>query len=463
MNENKMGRIRMNKLIWTMGLPMILSMVLQAIYNVVDTIFVINMGSDGYSGNLALTAAFPIQILIIAIGVGTGVGINAMLSMNLGKGDKKMVDKTAGNGIFLALCIYLVFLLFGLFLAKPYMSIMSSDSDVIEMGVTYLRICTCLSLGSIGYTVYERFLQSTGKTLYSTISQISGAVINIVLDYIFIYPLGMGVAGAAFATVIGQFISLFVAMAFHYLTNKEIGNNPKNIVPSGRVIGLVYKIGLPAAIMQGLLAALMFGMLQIFKLAEDPAQIALLSGSYGIYYKIMQMGLFACFGLSNTLITIVSFNYGMKNKERVIQAIKYGLINSIITALVITVLFQALATPISNLFGLSISDSGLVTKSQIINTCTIAIHIATIGYVFMGVSIAAQGILQGFNDVYRPVIIALFRLILFVFPIAIIFVLNDNSENTIWWTFVIAEVLTAVISLILLKRASNKYLSIIEE
>ena len=217
--QNKMAIASMNKLILKMGLPMIISMILQTLYNVIDSIFVANMGTKGAIANQALTYAFPIQIMIIAIGVGTGVGLNALLSKSLGENDRKKVNKIAGNGIFLSICIYIIFLLFGLFGTKWFISLFTNDKEIIKMGTTYLKICTCLSLGSVGYTVYERFLQATGKTMLSTISQISGAVTNIILDYIFIYPLKMGVVGAAWATIIGQFISLFIAMYFHYTKN----------------------------------------------------------------------------------------------------------------------------------------------------------------------------------------------------------------------------------------------------
>lgn len=222
MKENKMAVVPMKKLFWKMGLPMIISMVLQALYNVVDSIFVANMGSSGAIANQALTIAFPIQILIIAIGVGTGVGLNALLSKSLGERNQEKVNKAAGNGIFLSICIYIVFLLFGIFGSRWFITLFAKgNSEVINMGTTYLQICCCLCLGTTGYTIYERFLQSTGKTMLSTIAQISGALVNVILDYIFIYPLNMGVAGAAWATVIGQFVSLILACIFHYTFNKE--------------------------------------------------------------------------------------------------------------------------------------------------------------------------------------------------------------------------------------------------
>ena len=229
-SKNKMAEASVKKLIWSMGLPMIISMVLQALYNVVDSIFVTNMGADGAVANQALTLAFPIQILIIAVGVGTGIGLNALLSKSLGENDKEKVNKTAGNGIFLCLIIFLVFFLFGIFGSKWFISLFAKgDEKVIELGTTYLQIVTVFSLGSIGYTAYERFLQSTGKTMLSTIAQVSGAITNIVLDWVFIFPLNMGVAGAAWATIIGQFVSLGIAMFFQYTKNKEISGSLKYI------------------------------------------------------------------------------------------------------------------------------------------------------------------------------------------------------------------------------------------
>ena len=189
MNENKMASKPIKKVLWSMGLPMVFSMVLQALYNVVDTIFVVNMGEEGIKANLALTYVFPIQILMIAIGVGTGIGINALLSRSLGEQNKEKISLTLGNGIFLGVVIYLLFLIFGLFGSRWFLSIQTDDIEVIEMGTNYLRIVTKISIGSIGFCVFERFLQATGKTIHSTIAQVLGALINIVLDYIFIYPL----------------------------------------------------------------------------------------------------------------------------------------------------------------------------------------------------------------------------------------------------------------------------------
>ncbi len=453
--QNKMAIAPMNKLILKMGLPMIVSMVLQALYNVVDSIFVANMGVDGAIANQALTYAFPIQIMIIAIGVGTGVGLNAILSKSLGEDDKEKVNKIAGNGIFLSICIYIIFLLFGFFGSRWFISLFTDDKQIIDMGTTYLKICTCLSLGSIGYTVYERFLQATGKTILSTISQISGAVTNIVLDYIFIYPLNMGVAGAAWATIIGQFVSLFTAMYFHYKKNDEIDGNINYIRLDVSLIKGIYSIGISAALMQVLLAVMMAGMNAILGLAQVNQTV--LIGSFGIYYKIQQIALFSAFGLSNTIISILSFNYGMKDKKRIDDCIKYGIIDTIIVTLIISILFELFAYPLANLFGLA----GGSTK-EIIRVCTIALRISSIGFVFMGISVAIQGVLQSIRYALRPLIISLLRLVVFVFPVAYLFTKSENVTEIFWWTFPIAEVLTAVISLFILKNSYNRKIKIIK-
>ena len=454
-SQNKMAIEPINKLILKMGLPMIVSMVLQALYNVIDSIFVANMGSTGAIANQALTYAFPIQIMIIAIGVGTGVGLNALLSKSLGENDKNKVNKIAGNGIFLSICIYIFFLIFGLFFSKWFISLFTNDKEIIKMGTTYLKICTCLSLGSIGYTVYERFLQATGKTMLSTISQISGAVTNIVLDYIFIYPLDMGVAGAAWATIIGQFVSLFIAMYFHYNKNKEIDGSLKYINPDGGIIKAIYSIGVSAALMQALLAVMMAGMNAILGLAQVDQTV--LIGSFGIYYKIQQIALFSAFGLSNTIISILSFNYGMQDRKRIDDCIKYGIMDTMIVTLIISILFEVFAYPLANLFGLA----GGETK-EIIKVCTIALRISSIGFIFMGISVAIQGILQSIRYALRPLIISLLRLVIFVFPVAHLFTRSSDVVKIVWWTFPIAEVLTSIIALLILKNSYNRKIKVIK-
>lgn len=454
---NVMGRDSVKRLIWKLGLPMIISMVLQALYNVVDSVFVANMGAEGAIANQALTIAFPVQILIIAIGVGTGVGINALLSKSLGEKNNILANKVAGTGIVLCVIIYAVFLLFGIFAAKPFIELFANgEESVISMGTSYLRIVTILSIGGIGFTVFERFLQATGKTLFSMTAQISGAVTNIVLDYIFIYPFRMGVAGAAAATVVGQFVSLFIAMYFHYRHNREIDGDVKYIRPDAGIIRGIYSIGASAAVMQALLSVMMAGTNAILNMAD--ANPTILVGSFGIYYKIQQIALFAAFGLSNTIISVLSFNYGMKDKQRAKDCIRYGIQDTVMATLIISIVFEFCAGPLASLFGLA-GDS---TK-EIIDVCASAIRIASLGYLFMGFSVAVQGVLQALHYAVRPLLISLLRLVVFVFPVAYFFISFENVTEIVWWTFPIAEVLTAVISVFILRAVYRARIETMEE
>ncbi|MBO5525688.1 MAG: MATE family efflux transporter [Clostridia bacterium] len=446
---NKLATKPIASLLWSLGLSMILSMVLQAVYNIVDTAFVINMGESGFNGNLALTYAFPIQLLIIAIGVGTGVGINAVLSRSLGEGNRKKASDTVGNGIFLGVCIYAVFLLFGSFGARGFISFQANgDAEVIEMGTQYLSICCC-SFGGIGFTIFERFLQATGKTAYSAISQIAGAAANVILDYVFIYPCKMGVAGAAWATVIGQILSLLVAMAFHYFTNREIKNTVASMKPNGKLIGEIYAIGWSAAIMQGLLSVMMLGTNLILGTDENAP---LLQGSFGIYYKIMQFSLFALFGVSNTVITVLSFNYGMRDRRRSEDCVKQGMVMSLTVALFITIVFEFFAEPLAALFALA----GGEANENVMQSVVYAIRIGAIGYAFMGLSVGAQGGFQALRHSVQPLVLAFLRLVAFVFPLVYLFTLTNRPELYVWISFPVAEFLTAAVALVMLKRTCRK-------
>jgi putative MATE family efflux protein len=456
--QSKLGATSVKKLVWTMGLPMIFSMVFQALYNVVDTAFVINMGEGGEEANLALSYAFPIQILMIAIGIGLGVGINALLSRSLGKGDREAAGKAAGNGIFLAVIFYLVFLFFGLFGAEPFIRSQASSAisdpeqleTVASMGGDYLMICCTLSIGQMLFTVYERFLQATGKTMLSAVGQFAGAVTNIVLDYVMIYPLGLGVRGAAYATVIGQFVSFIIDAAFHYFLNKEIPNGFRYLIPAKGTMKEIAVLGLPAMLMQALLSVMMFGSNLI--IGTSVGDKVVLQGAFGIYYKIQQISLFACFGMSNALITASSFAYGEKNGSRLNEIMRYGIIDTLIVALCLTVFFEALANPIVALFGMASGDSA----EDVVNTCVIAIRISSLGFIFMGASVAIQGVLQGLHEVWSPLLISLLRLAVFVFPLEFAFSRGSNANDLFWISFPVSEVLTCGIAFLLMKRAKAK-------
>lgn len=457
MNENKMGTLPIKRLVWTMGLPMIISMILQAIYNVVDTAFVINMNEGGYEANIALGYSFPIQILMIAVGVGLGIGVNALISKNLGENNKKKASIAAFNGLTIALFFYLIFLLFGLFLSEPFIRMQanmaiideSRRETIVEMGSTYLRICCIYSFGQMFFAIFERFLQSSGRNTLSMIGQISGALTNIVLDYVFIYPLNMGVAGAAYATVIGQCVSLLVDMVFHFIYDKEISNELKNFLLRKDAIKGIFAIGVPAMIMQALLSAMMFITNIVLSTSSDAE---LLQGAFAIYYKIQQMALFASFGLSNALITLTSFNYGKKDKNRVNEIIHYGLIDSLLVSGFIILLFEAFASPISNLFNLA----GGNENEELVSICVNAIRIASIGFIFMSISISVQGILQGLREIFTPLLISFLRLVIFIIPLEFLFLNIGNSTFLFWIAFPLCEVLTSICSIFILKRTKQR-------
>lgn len=452
--QNRMAVEPLKRLFWKMGLPMVVSLVLQALYNVIDSMFVANMEGTGALANEALTIAFPVQILIIAVGVGTGVGLNALLSKSLGENDREKVNLVAGNGVFLAMAVYVVFFLFGWFGSEWFIGLFTDRAEVLEMGTSYLKICTCLCFGATGYTIYERLLQSTGKGFYSMIAQVSGALVNVLLDYLFIFPLQMGVAGAAWATVIGQVVSLVLAMIFHYCLNREIGTHVRYLRPRLSILRAIYRIGASAAVMQGLLSVMMAGVNAILGAAS--ADSTVLVGAFGIYYKIQQVALFSAFGLSNTIITILSFNYGMQDRTRARACMRYGILDTLTVELVLTVLFELFAKPLSTLFALSGGAS-----AALVDVCAQATKVAALGYLCMGFTVAVQGILQALGDAVRPLILALLRLAVFVFPVCYCFTLSSRVLELVWWTFPIAEVLTCLVSYLFLQQAKKKKVDVL--
>ena len=348
---NKMGTVPVKKLILSTGIPMIVSMVFQAVYNIVDSAFVSNMKSDGEAALNALTLAFPVQMLMIAFSIGTGVGANALLSKSLGQGDNEKVSKTAGNSIFLGIIIFALFILFGIFGTEPYIKSQTSDPKITQMAVSYLRICCIFSIGCVFFAIFEKLLQSTGRSIFSTIAQIGGALTNIVLDPIMIYGLfgcpKLGVKGAAYATVIGQCVSFVMALIFHLKFNKEISNNFKYLYPSAEIIKEIYSIGLPAIIAQALMSVMTYGMNIILGSISTSMVTA-----YGLYYKIQQFILFAAFGLRDAITPVISFNYGMKSKSRIKDGIKYGMIYALVIMIAGLVLLEIFAVLLQDIFGL---------------------------------------------------------------------------------------------------------------
>ena len=489
----------------SMGIPMIVSMVLQAVYNIVDSAFVSNMANGGEAALNALTLAFPLQILMVAVGIGTGVGANVLVAKSLGAGDSEQADKAAGNAAFLGVVIYVVFLLFGLFGAEYYIGTQTKNAQIAEMGTDYLRICCVFSFGMSMFAVYEKLLQAAGHSVCSTIAQILGAVTNIILDPIMIYGwLGcpeMGVKGAAYATVAGQIVSFAAAVVFHIKKNKAISNRLCCFKPDIKIIGRIYSVGLPAIISQALISVMTYGLRQhrtktIFWILHTSclllfrhiAQIVLarrqpcvvlivqsdeksdcairaqsLCGialnlilvgisesmvtAYGLYYKIQQFLLFAAFGMRDAIMPITAFSYGMGDKKRITDCVKFGQLYTAVIMLAGMIVIEVFAEPFAGLFGLSGETQRL---------CVSAMHIISIGFVFSGVNIAFQGVFQALGGGIESLIVSVCRQLAFVFPLAWIFsamIRADGSMTTIMWAvFPIAEILTAAVALVLYRR-----------
>ena len=322
--ENKMGVMPVNKLLLEMSLPMMASMLVQALYNIVDSIFVAKLSENALT---AVSLAFPIQTLLIAVGAGTGVGVNALLSKQLGEKDYKRVNRTAMNGILLAGISYLLFVLVGIMGVKPFYAsqVKGNEQEIYTMGVQYLTIVCVCSFGLFAQLIFERLLQSTGKTTYSMISQASGAVINIILDPILIFGLcglpKMGVAGAAVATVIGQVAGGTLGLIFNLKKNKEIQFSLGGLKPDQYTIANIYKVGVPSIIMQAIGSVMTYGMNMIL-IAFSPTATAV----FGVYFKLQSFFFMPIFGLNNGLIPIVAYNYGAGKRSRLVKAIKCSLV-----------------------------------------------------------------------------------------------------------------------------------------
>ena len=442
--SNKMKDMSVNKLMIQMGIPMIFSMALQAVYNIVDSAFVGNMKVGSESALNALTLVFPVQMLMVAIGIGTGVGTNALLARTLGQGNGKKAAKVAGNSLFLGVVIYAVCLLFGIFGVKAYISSQTVDAEVLSMGVDYLRICCVISFGIIFFSLFEKLLQATGRSLYSTIGQVAGAVINIILDPIMIYGLGpvpeMGVKGAAYATVLGQVASAVLLLIFNMKLNKEFDHDVKYMKPEPSVIKEIYAIGLPAIIAQALMSIMVYAMNLILKF-NPSAQTA-----YGLFYKVQQFVLFLAFGLRDAITPIIAFAYGMGSKKRINDGIRYGLLYTVVLMVFGIAITEIFPDAFATLFNAGQSREYFIGAMRIIS----------ISFLFAGINIAYQGIYQALDGGMESLVISLLRQLIVILPLAGIFSLLVRNQmagiSLIWWAFPITEVIACVVGYVFLKK-----------
>lgn len=386
----------------------------------------------------------PVNRLMVAVGIGTGVGTNALLARTLGQGNAKKAAKVAGNSLFLGAIIYVVCLLFGIFGVKSYIASQTLESEVISMGTSYLRICCMISFGIIFFSLFEKLLQATGRSQYSTIGQVVGAVVNIILDPLMIYGIGpvpeMGVEGAAYATVIGQVASAVLLLVFHLRFNKEFEHGMKFMKPDAGIIREIYSIGLPAIIAQALMSIMVYVMNLILKFSPS-AQTA-----YGLFYKVQQFALFLAFGLRDAITPIIAFAYGMRSKKRIRDGIKYGILYTIglmIFGILITELFPG---AFAALFNAGQSRTYFISAMRVIS----------ISFIFAGINVAYQGINQALDGGLESLVISLLRQLIIILPLAGIFsVFVRNGQmgvSLIWWAFPITEAMACLVGYGFLKK-----------
>lgn len=447
--ENKMGVMPVNKLLMNMSLPMMISMLVQALYNVVDSIFVSRIDENALT---AVSMAFPIQSLMIALGVGTGVGVNALLSRSLGEKDYDRVNKAAGNGIFLAGINYLVFLLVGILVTTPFYLSQTKDAQILSYGQQYLTIICCCSFGMYGQFIFERLLQSTGRTFYTMITQSIGAIINIILDPIFIFGyLGvpkMGVAGAAIATVIGQIVAGTIALVINIKKNDEIQLKLKGFRPDGKIIARIYEVGIPSIIMQAIGSVMTYGMNRIL-IAFSSTAVAV----FGVYFKLQSFIFMPVFGLNNGMVPIIAYNYGAGKKDRLIKTLKLSIIYAVGLMLLGVIIFQLFPAPLFALF--DASETMLAIGIP-------ALRIISLSFIFAGFCIVCGSLFQALGNGVYSMVVSIARQLLVLLPVAYLLSLSGKVE-AVWWAFPIAEIVSLSLTVFFMFRINRKVISRIGE
>lgn len=436
---NKMGVMPVKKLIINMSFPIMVSMLVQALYNVVDSIFVAQLGENALS---AVTIAFPLQNLVIAVGAGTGVGTNAILSKSLGEKNFKRASKTAINSILLAIVNSIIFFVIGLTLSHAFIITQTTNPDIISSGTAYITIVTALSVGVFFQITFERLLQSTGRTVLSMVTQLSGAILNIILDPIMIFGYfgfpRMGVAGAALATVCGQFMGCAMGFYLNHKWNHEIDLDLKQVFhPDFKIIKLIYYIGIPSILMMSI-GSLMTYLLNLILMGFSVTATAV----FGIYYKLQSFFFMPVFGLNNGLIPVLAYNYGARNKNRIDEALRFSAILAFVLMLVGTILFEAIPTIFLQMFHASDKMLELGVKSLRI----IAIH-----FPLAGIGIILGSTFQAFGKSFYSLFVALGRQLIILIPVAYFMSLTGNVNN-VWWSFFIAEIISLILSILFFKK-----------
>jgi len=438
-----MGVMPVNRLMIKLAWPMIVSMLVQAMYNVVDSIFVSRLSENALT---AVSLAFPVQMILIAMGTGAGVGVNAVLSRALGQKDQKSVDKAAGCGIFIAAMNFLLFLVIGLFFVRPFFSSQGANAEIVEYGTQYLSICCCFSFGIYAQLIGEKLLQSTGRTLHSMFCQGLGAITNIILDPILIFGLfgapAMGVAGAAAATVIGQILGGTLAIILNLKCNPDVNLRLKYIVkPSFKTIVRIYKIGLPSIIMQSIGSVMNYSMnLILISFTETAAAV------FGIYFKVQSIFFMPVMGLNNSIVPIVAYNYGAGKRSRIVKAIKLGIVYASALTLLGLAVFQIFPDQLLLMFDAS---------ENMLSIGRVALRVCSLSYVFAGFCIATGAVFQAMGNGVYSMIVSFCRQMIVLLPAAYLLSLT-GSLDAVWWSFPIAELMSVAASGLLLMRIYNK-------
>lgn len=437
--ENKMGVMPVNRLLITMSLPMVISMLVQALYNIVDSVFVAQINEAALT---AVSMAFPIQNLMIAVAAGTGTGVNALLSKSLGEKNKRMVDDTANMGVFLAICSYAVFAIIGIFLSRIYFAAQISDAQIIEYGDEYMSVICLFSFGLFGQIITERLLQATGRTIFTMFTQGIGAIINIILDPILIFGLlglpAMGVTGAAAATVIGQIIAAILGFVCNAVYNHDITLRIKGIFTiDTTVISKVYRVGIPSIIMQSITSVMTFSLNKI--LAEFSSTAVAV---FGVYYKLNSFIFMPVFGMNNGLVPILSYNYGARKPDRIKKTIKLGMKYAVAIMIFGLLLFELFPSGLLGIFDAS---------QEMLSIGCVALRIIASSFVFAGVAIICSTVFQAIGNPLHSLIMSVCRQLLVIVPVAWLLSLSGRLE-LVWLAFPIAEFVSVAMSIFFMKK-----------
>lgn len=442
LRENKMGTMPENKLLLSMAVPMMISMLVQALYNIVDSIFVSRICEDALT---AVSMAFPWQNIVIAIAVGFGVGINALLSRALGQKNDERVNQVAVNGLLLAGLSYLLVLVAGLIGIRAYMRTQTDIETIVNYGITYLNICILCSFGVFVEITFERFLQATGRTIYSMITQLTGAITNIILDPILIFGLlgfpKLGIAGAAWATVIGQCVGAVVAVMLNHFKNPEVHLRLRHIRPNGRLMGEITAISIPSIIMSCISSLTCFVMNMIL-IAYSSTAVAV----FGVYFKLQSFVFMPVFGLNNGMVPIIAYNYGAQKPERIHKTIRLGMVYAVAIMVVGLLVFQLIPKELLLMF--DASDAMLEIGAP-------ALRIMSLAFVFAGIGIVSGSSCQAFGYSVYSMLISIARQIVVLIPAAYLLSLTGVLRS-IWFAFPIAEIFSLILSLFFLRTTLKK-------